>query len=122
MMNANNPIIQMTESAVQHVQKILEKKESGSKFRLSVKETGCSGLMYVPEVVMEVKPTDIEVLINQNLTLYLDQEALESVRGTLIDLKSQSLGQLQLVYNNPNAEGLCGCGESFNLKKPEEAE
>ena len=23
----------------------------------------------------------------------------------------------QLVFNNPNAESLCGCGESFNLKE-----
>jgi iron-sulfur cluster assembly accessory protein len=118
MMNKMN--LEISESALQHIKKIMAAKKDPVVFRLSVKETGCSGLMYVPEVVAEAKADDCPLQIADDFIIYVAKDSVAPLNGTVIDLKSQSLGQQQLVYNNPNAESLCGCGESFNLKEKAE--
>lgn len=106
----------LTAAAKEHIQKLLEKKGENAAFRLSVKQTGCSGYMYAPEIVFEKKENDIEITGNDFL-FYLDQNAIPLVKGTEIDYVKKGLGVYQLVFHNPNADSLCGCGESFNLKE-----
>lgn len=113
-----NEIITMSDAAVAHIKKIMERNEGAVGFRLSVKETGCSGLMYVPEVIKEAKPEDSLITIS-GLQIYISKDSIKALEGTKVDLLSKTLGQQQLVFNNPNAESQCGCGESFNLKKTE---
>lgn len=84
-------------------------------FRISVKKTGCSGYMYVPEIVNTKKETDIEIR-EPDLLIYIDRDSLPMLDGTVVDYVQKNLGLSQLIFNNPNAESLCGCGESFNLK------
>src|SRR3990167_5178050 len=108
-------MITLTDSAKQHIQKMLENKGKNAAFRLSVKQTGCSGYMYVPEIVLQKKETDIEIRDN-DLLIYIDDDAVPLIKGTKMDYVKKSLGVSQLEFYNPNAEGLCGCGESFQLK------
>src|SRR3990167_6725930 len=106
-------MITLTSKAAQHIHSLL--KNHGA-FRLAVKETGCSGYMYVPEIVEhKKKETDIELQIG-DIKIYIDADSAEILKGTDIDFVKKSLGFEQLVFHNPNAEGLCGCGESFELK------
>ena len=117
-------MITLTESATKHIQTLLKEaraqasaKESHATFRLSVKQTGCSGYMYVPEIVeKKKKETDIEIQL-PDLLIYIDADSADILNGTEIDYVKKGLGLYQLVYHNPNADSLCGCGESFNLKK-----
>lgn len=110
-------MITLTQSAKTHIQSMLKSKTDA--FRLSVKKTGCSGYMYVPEIVdKKKKETDIEVM-HDDLRIYIDSESANILKGTKIDYVKKSLGVYQLEYINPNADSLCGCGESFNLKKTE---
>jgi iron-sulfur cluster assembly protein len=108
-------MITLTPPAKQHIQKMLINRGENAAFRLSVKKTGCSGYMYVPEIVTEKIQTDC-VLFDSNPTIYIDTVSLPLLEGTVIDYVQKNLGLSQLVFNNPNAESLCGCGESFNLK------
>jgi iron-sulfur cluster assembly accessory protein len=94
---------------------MLKNKGENAAFRLSVKKTGCSGYMYVPEMVNAKKESDIEVS-QSNFMIYIDKEAAPLIEGTVVDYVKKSLGVSQLEFRNPNAESLCGCGESFNLK------
>lgn len=112
---ANEPL-QFTDAAVRHLTKILDKNQA-SAFRLSIKVTGCSGYMYQPETVNEPKEGDIEIQTPQGLLVYLDPKAKDILQGTLVDFVEKSLGMKQLVFNNPNVDSTCGCGESFNLKE-----
>lgn len=109
-------MITLTESAVQHIQNMLKNKGENAAFRLAVKKTGCSGYRYVPEMVNTKKESDIELHLS-NLIIYIDKDAAPLIQGTIVDYVKKSLGVSQLEFQNPNAEGLCGCGESFNLKK-----
>ena len=110
-------MITLTSAAKRHIQLMLKTKTSA--FRLAVKKTGCSGYMYVPEIVEKKKEeTDIEIFTN-NLLIYIDQPSEKILTGTEIDYIKKSLGVYQLEYRNPNADSLCGCGESFKLKDRE---
>lgn len=107
-------MITLTSQAKTHLQSKL--KTDSSAFRLSVKKTGCSGYMYVPEIVEKrKKETDIVIHIDDVL-VYIDADSAPLLNGTKIDYVKKGLGVYQLEYHNPNADSLCGCGESFNVK------
>lgn len=114
-MMSDLPLIQLTEAAAAHISQVM-KQNAASAFRLDVKQTGCSGYMYVPEVVNDAAQDDVTVHTPQDIVVLLAAKCVDIVRGTEIDFVQKNLGMEQLVFNNPNAESECGCGESFNLK------
>lgn len=113
--------ITISEKAAEHIQKMMAKKPGALGFRVSVKTTGCNGYMYVPAIIDQENPEDIKI-VTGNINLYIDKNVASILEGTQIDYKTTGLGQAQLVFNNPNVESECGCGESFNLKKAKDNE
>lgn len=109
-------IIELTDLAVKHIEKIMQQRGRGKGFRLGVKASGCSGYKYHPEIVDEVDVNDIHFTMKQGLNVFIDPTCLKIINGTVIDIVSKGLGQEQLFFKNPNVESECGCGESFNLK------
>lgn len=106
--------IQFSQAAMEHILEIIAKKGDGV-FRLGVKQTGCSGYMYQPEVIETPLDGDVIGFQTAEFEAYVDPAAMSIVQGTTIDFVKKSFGMKQLVYDNPNADGLCGCGESFHL-------
>jgi len=49
------------------------------------------------------------------LRLVVDAKSLPYVDGTRIDFQRQGLNAA-FVFDNPNATGGCGCGESFTVE------
>ena len=109
-------ILQFTDAAAEHIQAILARNPEKKALRFVVKRTGCSGLMYVPELIDAPAETDVPITNEARITVYLKANAVPAVQGTVVDYVDHSLGQKQLHFDNPNADSLCGCGESFNLK------
>ena len=109
-------MITFTDAAINHIKKMLINRGENPAFRLSVKKTGCSGYMYVPEIVNIKKDTDVEMSV-PGVLVYIDKASLPMLEGTVVDFVVKNLGMSHLVFNNPNADSMCGCGESFNLKK-----
>lgn len=109
-------IISFTPKAIAHIKTLMAKKSGAIGFRLSIKTTGCTGLMYVPELVQAANANDVHFAVD-GLEIYIDADAVHAIKGSVVDLETKELGQTQLVFDNPNADSLCGCGESFNLKK-----
>ena len=68
--------------------------------------------MYQLELVSESQPNDVAIKIADELTLFVDAEAIAILQGTEIDFRKEGLNEL-LMFNNPNVTGECGCGESF---------
>lgn len=114
---SEQPLITLTEAAAKHIAEILARHPGSAGFRLSVKKTGCSGFMYAPEVVNEEGEDDIRVDTEQGITIFIDYEWVPTLAGTEIDLEEGDLGQKKLIYQNPNVDDECGCGESFNIKE-----
>lgn len=112
----NELLITITPKAVAHIEKGINASENAQYFRLAIKRTGCTGWMYKPDIVAEPQVGDIEVPLATSFKIFLDPDCIESIRGTVVDIEEKGLGFTQMVFNNPNVESLCGCGESFNVK------
>src|ERR1700730_11432013 len=107
-------MITFTQAAKKHITEQVQQGR-GQHFRLWVKVTWCSGFMYMPEIVASPKENDLQIGEIGDVKIYLDKAAAEIVKGTEVDYVEKMLGFKQMVFNNPNATGLCGCGESFKL-------
>jgi iron-sulfur cluster assembly protein len=112
MMNLQ-PVIMFTTVALKHIEKNITGQQALG-FRLGVKQTGCSGYTYVPEIIKEKRPEDLEYQY-ELINVFIDKNSAKYLQGTLIDFVDEGLGQSKLLFKNPNAASLCGCGESFNL-------
>ncbi|GAB4223784.1 MAG: iron-sulfur cluster assembly accessory protein [Gammaproteobacteria bacterium] len=115
-MNAEN-LITLTSEACSHIHKWLV-KQAGLGLRLSVKKTGCSGYMYVADIVKQPMEGDIVIhpANTSDIIIYIAADCVELLKGTEIDYVAMGLGPgKRLVFNNPNVKGLCGCGESFTI-------
>jgi iron-sulfur cluster assembly accessory protein len=108
--------VKVTESAKAHFRGQLERDASAQAVRLSVKESGCTGYMYVIDLVPEIDGDDIRVPLDEGVSLLIDRDSLAVVAGTEIDLVQEGVNR-QLRFLNPNARDYCGCGESFNINQ-----
>ncbi len=106
------PILSLTENAINHVKKTLAEEKGAIGFRLSVTETGCSGLTYVPDVVTQEQEGDV-VFEYKNINIYIPENCITMFTDLEIDYVHKDLGQTQMLFKNPNSQGDCGCGESF---------
>lgn len=111
------PII-LTEAALAHLHKIMTKRGKGIGMRLSVKTTGCSGLSYVVDIADEAKPDDHVFTQSDGAKVLVDAKSYPFIEGVQVDYVKTGLNE-NFQFTNPNAEGICGCGESFNVAKGE---
>ena len=105
--------ITMTEAAANRVQNFLEKRGAGVGLRLGVRTSGCSGMAYVLEFVDDVNDED-EVFEDRGVKVIVDAKSLLYIDGTELDFVKEVLNE-GFQFNNPNANGECGCGESFTV-------
>lgn len=105
--------IKVSDAAAQRARSFLENRGKGLGLRLGVKTTGCSGLAYVLEFVDDLNPED-EVFEDNGVKIIIDGKSLVYLDGTELDFAKEGLNE-GFLFNNPNANGECGCGESFNV-------
>jgi len=105
--------IKISEAAAQRATSFLQSRGSGLGLRLGVKTTGCSGLAYVLEFVDELNEDD-HVFEDNGVKVIIDGKSLVYLDGTELDFAKEGLNE-GFQFNNPNANGECGCGESFNV-------
>ena len=78
------------------------------------KSGGCNGLEYVLEPI-ETKPNKAEKQkIDNNSTLWICDKSILYLIDTEIDWIENTMGS-RFIFNNPNSNGSCGCGKTFNL-------
>ena len=81
--------------------------------RVGVKSGGCSGLSY--DLSFDDSKSDQDRLFEDNqVKILVDKKSLLYLLGTTLEY-SGGLNGKGFVFNNPNAERTCGCGESFSL-------
>ena len=81
--------------------------------RVGVKSGGCSGLSYELTFDKSKKEED-KVFEDNNVKIIVDKKSFLYLVGTTLEY-SGGLNGTGFVFNNPNAQRTCGCGESFSL-------
>ncbi len=81
--------------------------------RVGVKSGGCSGLSY--DLKFDNKSQEEDKLFEDNgVRIIVDKKSFLYLIGTTLEY-SGGLNGSGFVFNNPNANRTCGCGESFSL-------
>ena len=81
--------------------------------RVGVKSGGCSGLSY--ELKFDKAKTEDDKLFEDNdVKIVVDKRSVLYLAGPVLEF-SGGLNGKGFVFNNPNAQRTCGCGESFSL-------
>lgn len=81
--------------------------------RVGVKSGGCSGLSYELDFDNKMSETD-KVFEDNDVRIIVDKKSFLYLVGTVLEY-SGGLNGKGFVFNNPNAQRTCGCGESFSL-------
>ena len=81
--------------------------------RVGVKSGGCSGLSYDWKFDKSIAEED-KLFEDNNIKLIVDKRSFLYLIGTTLEY-SGGLNGKGFVFNNPNAQRTCGCGESFSL-------
>jgi iron-sulfur cluster assembly protein len=81
--------------------------------KLSTPRRGCSGLAYSVDYISSANPLD-EKVVTPGGDLYIDGPSLLYLIGSRMDWVEDDF-TAGFVFQNPNAKGSCGCGESFTV-------
>ena len=106
--------IEVTDSAVKRIARILASEPDKTALRISVEGGGCSGFSYKYDLVSEPPADDDLVITKDGATILIDSVSLPFMDGSEIDFVDDLMGQAFKI-NNPNAVSSCGCGASFSI-------
>lgn len=81
--------------------------------KLSTPRRGCSGLAYSVDYVNEADPLDERIETPGGL-FFIDSASVLYLVGSTMDWVEDDF-TAGFVFQNPNAKGSCGCGESFTV-------
>ena len=109
-------MIKVTSDATKKVSKLMEEEGFNPNHhfvRVGVKSGGCSGLSY--DLSFDKIQSEADKLFEDNqVRILVDKKSLLYLLGTTLEY-SGGLNGKGFVFNNPNAQRTCGCGESFSL-------
>ncbi|MCB0444552.1 MAG: iron-sulfur cluster assembly accessory protein [Gelidibacter sp.] len=81
--------------------------------RVGVKSGGCSGLSYDLKFD-KIQNEEDKIFEDNGVKIIVDKKSFLYLIGTTLEY-SGGLNGAGFVFNNPNANRTCGCGESFSL-------
>jgi len=81
--------------------------------KLSTPRRGCSGLAYSVDYVTEALQMDERIETPGGL-FFIDSASVLYLIGSTMDWQEDDFSA-GFVFQNPNAKGACGCGESFTV-------
>jgi iron-sulfur cluster assembly protein len=106
--------ITLTSTALDRIAELMAKAPAGSiGVKLSTPRRGCSGLAYSVDYVTEENPLD-EKIATAGGVFYVDGGSILYLIGSVMDWREDDFAA-GFVFENPNAKGACGCGESFTV-------
>ncbi|MET1754108.1 iron-sulfur cluster assembly accessory protein [Novosphingobium sp. RD2P27] len=104
----------LTPSAEARIAALMAKApEDAIGVKLSTPRRGCSGLAYSVDYVTEASPLD-ERIETPGGTFFIDGASVLYLVGSTMEWSEDDF-TAGFVFNNPNAKGACGCGESFTV-------
>jgi iron-sulfur cluster assembly protein len=106
--------ITLTDAAKARIAELMAKAPEGAiGVKLSTPRRGCSGLAYSVDYVAEEQPFD-EKIETPAGAFYVDGASVLYLIGSTMDWSEDDFAA-GFTFENPNAKGACGCGESFTV-------
>lgn len=106
--------LNLTAGAEARIAELMAKAPDGAVgVKLSTPRRGCSGLAYSVDYVDAANPMD-EKIETPGGTLFVDGASVLYLIGSRMDWVEDDF-TAGFVFENPNAKGACGCGESFTV-------
>ena len=118
MRSLNKSVVTLTNSAAAKLSNMMRLARKINEDRdgviISTRQRGCNGHSYKMDYTTRFQSKDLMERIDvKGVTLFIDNKSLMRLIGCEVDYVDSSLYS-GFVFNNPNAKGSCGCGESFN--------
>jgi iron-sulfur cluster assembly protein len=106
--------VNLTPAAEARVAALMAKAPEGAiGVKLSTPRRGCSGLAYSVDYVTEADKFDERIETPGGL-FFIDGGSVLYLVGSTMDWVEDDFAA-GFVFENPNAKGACGCGESFTV-------
>ncbi|MEQ1541664.1 MAG: iron-sulfur cluster assembly accessory protein [Novosphingobium sp.] len=106
--------IQLTPAAQARIAALMADAPAGAiGVKLSTPRRGCSGLAYSADYVSIADPLDERIETPGGL-FFVDGGSVLYLIGSTMDWQEDDF-TAGFVFENPNAKGSCGCGESFTV-------
>ena len=107
-------MILVSDNARDKLNQLLIEDNGGKEYvRVGVESGGCSGLVYKLDFDDSMNDED-ELVEHNDIKLVINKKSILFLAGTTLEYSSGLNGK-GFVFNNPNANRTCGCGESFSL-------
>ena len=109
-------MIKVSEQAKKKVIQLMDEEGnslSDTFVRVGVTSGGCSGLSYNLNFDKQQKEDD-KLFEDNDVRILVDKKSFLYLVGTTLEY-SGGLNGKGFVFNNPNANRTCGCGESFAI-------
>jgi len=104
----------LTPSAEARIAGLMARAPEGAVgVKLSTPRRGCSGLAYSVDYVTAADPLD-EKIETPGGDFYVDAGSILYLIGSTMNWVEDDF-TAGFVFDNPNAKGACGCGESFTV-------
>ena len=114
IVRARPAALNLTPTAEARIAELMAKAPEGAiGVKLSTPRRGCSGLAYSVDYVPEANPMD-EKIETPGGTFFVDGGSILYLIGSIMDWREDDFAA-GFVFENPNAKGACGCGESFTV-------
>ena len=113
-LRARPAAITLTDGAQDRIAELMAKAPEGAiGVKLSTPRRGCSGLAYSVDYVTEETRFD-EKIETPGGAFYIDGASVLYLIGSVMDWVEDDF-TAGFTFENPNAKGSCGCGESFTV-------
>jgi iron-sulfur cluster assembly protein len=113
-LRARPAALTLTPAAEQRIADLMAKAPEGAiGVKLSTPRRGCSGLAYSVDYVTEAQPFD-ERIETPGGSFFVDGASVLYLVGSKMDWVEDDFAA-GFTFENPNAKGACGCGESFTV-------
>ena len=109
--------VEVTQAAAEEIAKQKAKRGTPeARIRVGVRGGGCTGFTYVFEWADSVRTSDKEFFgpDGTGVSIVVDPKSLVYLGGLQLDFVKGMMGH-GFKFNNPNAKGECGCGESVQF-------
>jgi len=105
-------MITVSDKAALKIKDILDGEQKPEAFiRVGVKGGGCSGFTYILDIEEKQAESD-QTFDFSGVKVLIDSKSMVYLAGTELDY-TDGLNGSGFVFNNPNAQKTCGCGDSF---------